>query len=701
MDRVTTIIGSFPVCGKFDESASWESTQLGETMERTRVFVSYCRDDLRHLEDFQEILSPYLRALPEIWSDGRIDPGDQWQKEISDALGSAKIAVLLVTPSFLASSFIKRVEFPDILHAHENDGLIVFWIPVSSSGYKYTSVRHFQAAWEPEQPLDLMKIPKRRKVWVEIAERLMAAAGVIEQTDLPSRPRVVILHRTGAQPDECILKLLENGLPAAGYEVFTVKENSLEVLNQLNNHLTRADSVLPLISAQSDSSEMLAMHIQMAREKSEKQNGRPQLVPILIQYLGAAGGILHACNSLRQVVWRGQLDDSTLVARVTTVLRGGQDPLKRGDAGGEGGGNTPSRESPPSVPQLQVISGAGAVAHTDPHYILRDTDEQLRRALLRGDSIVRIQGARQMGKTSLLLRGLRMARDIGARIVSMDFQAFNRSQFESYDSFYRSLAETLVEDLGLDDIDVAGLWKSRVSANWNLERVLKRHILPGIDRRLVWSMDEVERLFQFNLSDDFFGLIRSWHNCRSNPKGLILERLTVVISHATESHLFAPAIIRNPNASPFNVATSLMLVDFTLDQVKALNERFSSPLATDEIIELYALVGGQPFLVRRALETLKSGEPFRHFLLHASGESGPFADHLRRILQVLASNPALLQAVQAFVTQGKPLSTEEFYRLRTAGVFAGDSAASARPRCRLYAEYLSRNLAQHEFQRGA
>ena len=37
-------------------------------------------------------------------------------------------------------------------------------------------------------------------------------------------------------------------------------------------------------------------------------------------------------------------------------------------------------------------------------------------------------------------------------------------------------------------------------------------------------------------------------------------------------------------------------------------------------------------------------------------------------------------------------SAQSFYRLRSAGVLAGDSVRDARPRCRLYETYLTRHL---------
>ena len=67
-------------------------------------------------------------------------------------------------------------------------------------------------------------------------------------------------------------------------------------------------------------------------------------------------------------------------------------------------------------------------------------------------------------------------------------------------------------------------------------------------------------------------------------------------------------------------------------------------------------------------------------------------DHLRRIGVMLAKDGTLAEAVRD-VLAGRPCPTQEsFYRLRSAGVLAGDSAQRARPRCQLYATFLSQHL---------
>jgi hypothetical protein len=54
-------------------------------------------------------------GILDIWSDGRIVPGQIWMDEIESALSRAKAAVLLVNADFLASDFIAQHEPPRLL----------------------------------------------------------------------------------------------------------------------------------------------------------------------------------------------------------------------------------------------------------------------------------------------------------------------------------------------------------------------------------------------------------------------------------------------------------------------------------------------------------------------------------------------------------------------------------------------------------
>lgn len=66
------------------------------------IFISYSHQD-------RESVASISRALNELnitaWSDQKIRAGDEWMAEIEKALNEAKVLVLCVSPSFLASDW--------------------------------------------------------------------------------------------------------------------------------------------------------------------------------------------------------------------------------------------------------------------------------------------------------------------------------------------------------------------------------------------------------------------------------------------------------------------------------------------------------------------------------------------------------------------------------------------------------------------
>ena len=76
-----------------------------------QAFISYSHEDTKWREDLEKHLKPYLRAGSiKSWSDKQISPGSQWLTEIKTALTNTKVAVLLVTPDFIAPDFINQYE---------------------------------------------------------------------------------------------------------------------------------------------------------------------------------------------------------------------------------------------------------------------------------------------------------------------------------------------------------------------------------------------------------------------------------------------------------------------------------------------------------------------------------------------------------------------------------------------------------------
>jgi tetratricopeptide (TPR) repeat protein len=147
------------------------------TSSRNLTFISYSHKNKVWLDKLLTILKPLMHKGEVIpWADTQIQPGTKWQPEIEKALASARVAVLLVSPDFLASDFIANHELPILLRKAKAGGLTVLWMHLSSSLYQATELEEYQAAHDISKPLDLMTEPEQAKVLAEIGQKIWAVS---------------------------------------------------------------------------------------------------------------------------------------------------------------------------------------------------------------------------------------------------------------------------------------------------------------------------------------------------------------------------------------------------------------------------------------------------------------------------------------------------------------------------------------------
>jgi hypothetical protein len=342
----------------------------------------------------------------------------------------------------------------------------------------------------------------------------------------------------------------------------------------------------------------------------------------------------------------------------------------------------------PAAPPLEPAGGAVPLGSA--FYVERATDRLFHEAILRGDSVVLLKGPRQVGKSSLLSRGLAKARLAGCREVTTDLQKLGDPErhLKSAETFLLSLARLLAERLDLES-GPEDVWDPEAGPTENFERFLRRKVLAASPEPFVWALDEVDQLFPHRWASEVFGLFRSWHNERALDPDGPWGRLTLAMAYATEAHLF----ITDLNQSPFNVGTRLTLDDFTDAEVADLDRRVGAPLGSpSDLARLTSLLGGHPYLVRRGLQELLGGLSLEQLEESAPRDDGPFGDHLRRLLYALSQDAHLCDLVRDVLRGGPAPDRHAFFRLHSAGVVAGNTPEEARPRCGLYARFLAGHL---------
>ncbi|NEP19200.1 MAG: SUMF1/EgtB/PvdO family nonheme iron enzyme [Leptolyngbya sp. SIO4C1] len=168
---------------------------MADNNHTPQVVVCYAHQDNDSLNRDQRWLDRLLEHLGplevqqdlSIWSDQEIEAGSNWQQDIQATLKTVKAAVLLVSPSFLNSSYIRNSELPVLLQrAKEQDVLILplilrtclldkvmFKFPDPQLGPETLSLASLQGVNTVNEPLNGLSKPEQDKVLVSVAQRLL------------------------------------------------------------------------------------------------------------------------------------------------------------------------------------------------------------------------------------------------------------------------------------------------------------------------------------------------------------------------------------------------------------------------------------------------------------------------------------------------------------------------------------------------
>ena len=505
------------------------------------------------------------------------------------------------------------------------------------------------------------------------------------------------------EPDQTLARSIEQRFTACHHKVFidTQMLVGTKWAAEIERRLKAAEFFIVLISKDSIRSDMLRREVEMAHEIVNSPNGGLSILPVRVNFLGELPYDLGSyLKPIQYTTWDGSEDDDKVLNELTlAVEKAAALPMAGSDPDNDDGnecieGLYASTEKigaplPVSDPRLapDLRMDTGAVRSTSPFYVARESDGWLLGQITMKGSTSIIKGARQTGKSSLLARAHNTTKKEGHKSIYLDFQSLDGKALKDLDSLCRYIAKKIIRDLQIN-VKPSDTWDENLGAKDNLTDFFEHVILTGAETRILLLIDEADRIFDYAYRDDFFGLIRAWHNRRSFEE--VWDKVNLVIAHATEPYLW----IQNINQSPFNVGERYTLEDFTVHHIEQLNQRHGCPLnGTQEIEALYELVGGRPYLVRQALFSMVSRRlPLSKLEAESVDERGPFGDHLRWYIWCLNRHRDLMKALKQILRENRCVHEIDFLKLSATGLIKGRTRQNVHMRCRLYRNYFGIHL---------
>ena len=508
------------------------------------------------------------------------------------------------------------------------------------------------------------------------------------------KPRLFVSYKRGVEPDEPVALEMFQALRHT-YDVFIDQTMTVGTrwAERIEAEIRQADFLITLLSAHSVHSEMVLGEIETAHHLSNQQ-GRPTILPIRLAYRDPfAYPLSEYLNGINWAFWDSAADTPRLLEELKQAIAGtplsiATDQSKAALTATVPPANQTISPIPQPLPAAQPVSlelPEGTMDLESQLYVARSGDAIALDTIKRQGVTITIKGPRQMGKSSLLIRTMAAAVEAGKRVAFLDFQLFDKTALTNGDRFFQQFCAWLTDELELAD-RVEEFWNLPLGNSQRCTRYMQRYLLKEIGSPLVLAMDEVESVFDTDFRSDFFSMLRSWHNNRASTP--IWKQLDLALVTSTEPY----QLIENLNQSPFNVGQVIELSDFPLEQVADLNQRHGQPLTPPQVQQLMALLGGHPYLTRRALYLVASGQmAVASLFSDAAADRGPFGDHLRYHLFRMNDKKDLIQGLLQVIRNQSCPDERVFFRLRGAGLVRRERQ-TVLPRCQLYAEYFQEHL---------